>query len=179
MDLKCKLFVSSTINCTHLEEELLVDSAERSASYLICHRNAVPSYLDSMYFHRKIFQFMNLCILKALIVWDVTPCYVVDGYHPFKGTRYLYLHGRRNFLWMQAVPWLRQLLAGLLPLRPRFDPRSALVGFMVDKVALCVLPFSPVIIPPMLHAHTFIYHWCHKILAIDGVIKSHTPVKCW
>jgi hypothetical protein len=33
------------------------------------------------------------------------------------------------------VPWLRRLAAGLRVWRPEFDPGSAQVGFMVDKVA--------------------------------------------
>jgi hypothetical protein len=49
----------------------------------------------------------------------------------------------------QAVPWLRRLVAGLSPRRPRFDPGPVHVGFVVDKVALGqvfppVLRFSPV-----------------------------------
>jgi hypothetical protein len=35
-----------------------------------------------------------------------------------------------------AVPWLRQLVTGLLPLRPGFVPWSVHVGREVDKVAL-------------------------------------------
>jgi hypothetical protein len=56
-----------------------------------------------------------------------------------------------------ALPWLRQLVAGLLPRRPEFDPGSVHVGFVVDKVALgqvfpLVLRFAPVnFIPPVLH----------------------------
>jgi branched-subunit amino acid transport protein len=57
---------------------------------------------------------------------------------------------------------LRLLTAGLLPLWPRFKPRSVHVGFVVDKVTLGqvflqVLQFSPVnIIPPWLSI--IIYH---------------------
>jgi hypothetical protein len=36
----------------------------------------------------------------------------------------------------QAVPWLRQLVTGLSPRRPGFNPGSVHVGFVVDKVAL-------------------------------------------
>jgi hypothetical protein len=56
-----------------------------------------------------------------------------------------------------AVPWLRRLVGGLSPRRPKFDPRSVHVGFAVDKVALGqvfprVLRFSPVnFIPSVLH----------------------------
>jgi hypothetical protein len=50
----------------------------------------------------------------------------------------------------QAVRWLRRLAAGLSPRWPGFDPGSAHVGFVVDKVALGqvfprVLRISPVI----------------------------------
>jgi hypothetical protein len=59
----------------------------------------------------------------------------------------------------KAVLWLRRLVAGLSPLRPRFAPGSIHVGFVVDKVALGqvflpVLRFSPTnIISPLLHTH--------------------------
>jgi hypothetical protein len=36
----------------------------------------------------------------------------------------------------RAVPWLRRLVAGLPLRRPRFDPESVHVEFVVDKVAL-------------------------------------------
>jgi hypothetical protein len=58
---------------------------------------------------------------------------------------------------MEAVPWLRRLVAGLSPRRHGFDTDSVHVGFAVDKVALeqvslRVLQFSPVnFIPPVLH----------------------------
>jgi hypothetical protein len=35
-----------------------------------------------------------------------------------------------------AVPWFRQLVTGLSPRRPEFDPGSVHVGFVVDKLAL-------------------------------------------
>ena len=56
-----------------------------------------------------------------------------------------------------AVPWPRQLLAGLSLRRPAFDPRPVHVGFVVVEVALGgrflvrVLRFSPVsTVPPVL-----------------------------
>jgi hypothetical protein len=66
-----------------------------------------------------------------------------------------------NLRLSRAVPWLRRLVGGLLPRRPRFDPRSIRVR-SVDKVALGMvflrifrfLPFS--IIPPMLHTHVYL-----------------------
>jgi len=48
-----------------------------------------------------------------------------------------YLSGRNEV----AVPWLRQLLAGLPMLRPGFIPRLILVGFVVDKVSLGELKY--------------------------------------
>jgi len=47
-----------------------------------------------------------------------------------------------------AAPWLRRSVAGLSPRRPRFDPSSVHVRFVVEKVALWqvflpVLQFSP------------------------------------
>ena len=36
----------------------------------------------------------------------------------------------------QAVPWLRWLVTGLLPLRPGFTLRKLNVGLMVNKLAL-------------------------------------------
>jgi len=40
-----------------------------------------------------------------------------------------------------ALPWLRQLVAGLSMVRPGFIPRLILVGFVVDKVALGELKY--------------------------------------
>jgi hypothetical protein len=62
-------------------------------------------------------------------------------------------------IWSLAVPWLRWLVAGLSPWRPRFTPGLIHVGFVVDKVALWqgflrVLLYSPAnIIPPLVHIH--------------------------
>jgi len=41
--------------------------------------------------------------------------------------------GSKNY---GAVPWLRQLVAGLLLQRPKFRPRPVQMGFLVHKVAL-------------------------------------------
>jgi hypothetical protein len=48
-----------------------------------------------------------------------------------------------------AAPWLKQLVAGLSPLRPGFAAGAVYVGFMVDRVALeqvflRFIRFSPV-----------------------------------
>jgi len=39
-------------------------------------------------------------------------------------------------LLLEAVPWLRQLVAVLSPQRPRFKPGLFLLRFVVDKAAL-------------------------------------------
>jgi hypothetical protein len=36
----------------------------------------------------------------------------------------------------EAMPWLRQLVAGLSPQRPGFVPESVHMGFVLDEVAL-------------------------------------------
>ena len=67
---------------------------------------------------------------------------------------------------IKAVLWLRQLVAGLLPQRTGFDPGSVHVGFVVDKVTLGVLRFSPVsFIPPVLHykVKRKSYHRDHRV----------------
>jgi hypothetical protein len=43
------------------------------------------------------------------------------------------------FCWkflLKTVPWLRQLVVGISPRIPGFDPRALFVGFVVDKLAL-------------------------------------------
>jgi hypothetical protein len=57
------------------------------------------------------------------------------------------------------MPWLKRLVAGLSPQRPRFAPGLIRVGCVVDKMALGqvflrVLRFSPAnIISPLLRIH--------------------------
>jgi len=36
----------------------------------------------------------------------------------------------------KSVPWLKQLATGLLPWKPRFDPSSVLMGYVVDTVVM-------------------------------------------
>jgi hypothetical protein len=53
-----------------------------------------------------------------------------------------------------VMPWLRQLVAGLSPQRPKFAPRSIHMGFVEDRVALgqgflLVIWFFPVSIIPI------------------------------
>jgi hypothetical protein len=81
------------------------------------------------------------------------------------------------------MPWLRQLVTGVLPHRSGFNPRPVFVRFMVDKaalwqVSLLVLQFSPVIIiPPMLYTHFNHLSLSLQILAIDGINQQHTLKK--
>jgi hypothetical protein len=73
------------------------------------------------------------------------------------GTQYAHCEVRTEFLYMtetsfmlDAVTWLRQLVAGLSQWRPGFSPRPVRVRFMVDRVALGEVPrFSPVSITPL------------------------------
>jgi hypothetical protein len=64
---------------------------------------------------------------------------------------------RINKVTRDVVPWLRRLIVGLSPRKPRFDPGSVHVEFVVDKVALGqvflrVLRFFPAnFILPVLH----------------------------
>jgi hypothetical protein len=79
-----------------------------------------------------------------------------------------------------AVPWLRELVAGLPPRRPGFASGSVHVRFMVDKVALGqvflrVLRFSPVsIIPPGLHTHISSRGW--TIGPLVATIQRHSLI---
>jgi hypothetical protein len=61
---------------------------------------------------------------------------------------------------VEAVPWLRRLVAALSPLMAGFASGSVHMGFVVDEVSLGqVLRFSPVsIIPPWLSIHILVYH---------------------
>ena len=83
-----------------------------------------------------------------------------------------------------AVPWFRCLVGSPSPQSPEFNPRSV-KGFVVDNMAVWstshqVLQFSPVsVIPPMLHSHSFLYHWCYIIIAVDSNIKQSTYRHDW
>jgi hypothetical protein len=50
--------------------------------------------------------------------------------------QFVSLHIPFSFTFNRAVPQLRRLVAGFPYLRPRFNPRSGRVGFVVDKVTL-------------------------------------------
>jgi hypothetical protein len=54
-------------------------------------------------------------------------------------------------LWW-AVPWLKRLVAGLLPRRLGFDPGSVHVGFVVDKVARTGFSPSTSVFPCQFHS---------------------------
>jgi hypothetical protein len=81
----------------------------------------------------------------------------------------------------EALPYVRQLVTGLLPWRLGFHSNLVLVGFAVyimllEKVFLGVLWFFLVIIiPAMLHMHSFICHW-YCIISVMGSVFLRTCV---
>jgi hypothetical protein len=100
---------------------------------------------------------INVIMVEAVstsemsVIWDVVPYSLVDIDPCFRDA--YCLHHQDD---ARAVPWLRSLVAGLLPRWPGLAPRSINMGFVVDKVALGqvflrVLRFFPVsVIPPSL-----------------------------
>jgi hypothetical protein len=73
-----------------------------------------------------------------------------------------------GLLLKQAMPQLRQLVAGFSPWRPGFKPGSGHVGFVVDKVALGQV-FSEYFGFPrqfefhrLLHHHHVIWGWYNR-----------------
>ena len=68
----------------------------------------------------------------------------------------------KRVLYGEALPYVRQLIPGLLHWRPGFHSNLVLVGFAVyimllEKIFLGVLQFFLVIIiPSMFHMHSFI-----------------------
>jgi hypothetical protein len=71
----------------------------------------------------------------------------------------------------RAVTWLRRLVTGLSPCRPRFDPRSVHEGFMVDKVTLGkVFPPSTSVFPCQFHSTgTPLHGKMKKLIFITGL----------
>jgi len=71
----------------------------------------------------------------------------------------LKLHFCNNHL---VVPWLKQLVTGLLLWRPGFDPRRVNVSFVMNKMALrqvllqALQFYLVIIVLPMLHTRSFI-----------------------
>jgi hypothetical protein len=65
-------------------------------------------------------------------------------------------------------------------LEAMFNPTQVHVEFVVDKVEmgqvfLSVVHIPPVIvIPPVLHVHSFIYQRCNIIFPIDSVVREQT-----
>jgi hypothetical protein len=91
---------------------------------------------------------------------------------------------------LRAVPWLRRLAAGFPPRRPEFNPGSARVGFVVEKVALgqvfsCVLRFYTVsFIPSVLHylekdKNNYTNHHLHHRVAQEALrLRCFRSVCC-
>ena len=79
----------------------------------------------------------------------------------------------------EAVPWLRRLVAGLSPRRPGFNPRSVLVGFVVNKMALRQVHIRTAAmflhyIPHRYHFHeTCVFHsLCYDVSVQDLSARS-------
>jgi hypothetical protein len=78
---------------------------------------------------------------------------------------------------LQAMPWIRWLVAGLPTTEDRVQSHASLCGdwggqIVLGQVFLWLHQFFPVdVIPPVIHTHSIIYHRCYTILAIDSIIK--------
>ena len=72
-----------------------------------------------------------------------------------------------------ALPWIRRLVAGLSPLRPRLDPRSVDVGFVVDEVVLEQAFF----LPPSASASPFQYHSTNAPYSASSLCCSYPKDK--
>jgi hypothetical protein len=74
------------------------------------------------------------------------------------------------------TPWLKQLVAGLSPQRPKFYPNAGYVWVVVDKLALAQAFFAGILVYSCWYhftnaPYTFNHHWCYTILETDSVIK--------
>jgi hypothetical protein len=70
--------------------------------------------------------------------------------------------------------------------RPEFNPRPVLVSFVVDKwhrdrfFPPRVLWFAPIIIiPPVIHVHSFTCHRPCVASAVNNVVIKHTSTNSW
>jgi hypothetical protein len=71
-----------------------------------------------------------------------------------------------------TVPWLKQLVVGLLSQRAGFYSRSILVQFMADRIFTEYFASPACIIPPILHIHiSLMYHQHYTTLAVGSVVK--------
>jgi hypothetical protein len=69
----------------------------------------------------------------------------------------------------KSVPYLRRLVAGYPPRRPGFEPRSVLVGFVVNKVALEQV-FSEYFGFPFQFSFHLLLHFHHYLSSGTGTI---------
>jgi hypothetical protein len=58
-----------------------------------------------------------------------------------------------------AVPFLRQLAAGILPLRPGFETGKVQVGYVVDKVARGQVSLRVLVFPCQYHSTVAAYSY--------------------
>lgn len=110
----------------------------------------------------RIFAYFFFYILKAIksLVW-----------YPRLFHRHFCFDRPKN---SQAVPWIRQLVTGLVPRRAGFSsgPIYLQKGFHL----VCWLS-TVSIIREMTHANSFIYYRHYIVLDIDGVFKWHIEEK--
>jgi hypothetical protein len=76
------------------------------------------------------------------------------------------------------MPWHRESPTLLFFLKAMFNPMQVHVEFVVDKVemgqvflSVVYIP-SVIVIPPVLHIHSFIYQRCNIIFPIDSVVRE-------
>jgi hypothetical protein len=93
-----------------------------------------------------------------------------------------------------GVPWLRQLVAGLSPQRPTFNPRLVLLGFLVGKVTLeqvflqalwfshftIIQPFHHPFIPSVVNSSvTHTIESSHLIMSLCDTFKETILQNSW
>ena len=114
--------------------------------------------------------------------WKIRKLHFFSSFGKKMSTKSLKYHHKSHHTACQqnimATTWLRQLVSGLSPQKPKLDP-LIYVRLMVNKVAmgqvcLQVLWISPVnIIPPVLCTNLLILHWSYTILVREIIIKEH------
>jgi hypothetical protein len=69
---------------------------------------------------------------------------------------FMHTYERTYLITKKTMPWLKQLVANLWTRRTRFNPRSAHVALVMDKVALGpVFPPSTMVFPPVAAFHQY------------------------
>jgi hypothetical protein len=103
----------------------------------VCHSGIVKgSYYECTLLHFCFLGYLYLRGLLLIVIFHPTvTATICVGLFPtlFQYSEHIHLS---DYTTIMAVPWLRSLVTGLSPRRPRFATRSIHVGFVVDKVAL-------------------------------------------